>query len=341
MVVTVKLSLLAPVRRLADVPSPALPLRLALLSLPLLLAGCEAALDLSAVDQQQQQATRRTDFYQAMAANQRLLLVAGNDGVLLASRDGGDSWSRQQLAAGDAIIDLDACPDGSFIALGFDNRLWHADADGQRWSAVELPSEEQMMTAACAPDGAWWAAGSFSTLLSSRDQGANWTDSTLDEDAVLTGLQFLDGGRAVLTGEFGKVFSSANNGASWEPAGELPDEFYPHAAHFRSLEEGWVGGLNGFIYHTVDGGQNWQRQDTPSAAPVFGFVEGPQGLFAVGDHSRVLRLAGTRWEALPTPDAPVYLRAAALSGERLVVAGGRGQLLALDARQAPAAAQPQ
>ncbi len=312
-----------------------------LLLLPLALTGCEAALDLSAVERQHQQPTQRTDFYQAMAATERLLLIAGNDGVLLASRDQGASWQRQSLARGAAIIDLDACPDGSVIALGFDGQLWHGDAEGAHWRAHKLPTGEQMMTAACAPDGSWWAAGAYSTVLASADQGGAWEETSLEEDAMLTGLQFLDERRAVLTGEFGLVFTSEDGGASWNPAGALPDEFYPHAAHFRSLEEGWVGGLNGFIYYTADGGDSWERQETPSSAPIFNFVENAAGLFAVGDHSRVLRLSGERWEALPTPDAPVYLRAAALAGERLIAAGGRGQLLALDARPATADAQPQ
>lgn len=336
------LHFLESLRRRAGVVLPAPSASLFLLGAPVLLSGCEAALDLSAVERQAAESTQRTDFYQAMAGNPQVLLVAGNDGVLLASRDQGASWTREQLAPGAAVIDLEACPDGRFLALGFDNQLWLGDAEGRQWQARALPTREQMMTAACAPDGAWWVAGSYSTLLSSRDDGASWDETSLEEDAMLTGLQFLDGQQAVLTGEFGLVFSSEDGGASWNPAGALPDEFYPHAAHFRSLEEGWVGGLNGFIYHTTDGGEHWAQQPTPTSAPIFGFVEGPDGLFAVGDHSRVLYLAGERWETLPTPDAPVYLRAAASAGgHKLVVAGGRGQLLTLDTRPALADAQPQ
>lgn len=309
-----------------------------LLALPVALTGCEAALDLAGVEQQGQQASQRTDFYQAMAVNPRVTLLAGNDGVLLASADRGSNWQRRQIASGASIIDLDACGDGSFIALGFDNRVWHSTDDGLSWQVVELPSQEQMMTAACAPDGRWWVAGSYSTLLSSSDRGASWDENSLGEDATLTTLQFLDAQQAVLSGEFGLVFTSHDGGQSWQAAGTLPDEFYPHASHFTSLEEGWVGGLNGFIYHTVDGGQTWQRQETPSSAPIFNFSANRDGLFAIGDHSSVLRLAGERWEALSTPNAPVYLRAASSSNDhRLTVAGGRGLLLNLDTRPALAA----
>ena len=313
-----------------------------LLGLPLLLGGCEAALDMELVQRQADQPNQRIDFYQSMASTPRVTLLAGNDGVLLASADQGASWQRRQIARGANIIDLDACADGSFVALDFANRLWHSADDGNSWRAVELPSQEQMMTASCAPDGAWWVAGSYSTLLSSPDQGQSWEQASLDEDAMLTTLQFIDEDQVVVTGEFGLVFTSSDGGQSWDAAGSLPDEFYPHAAHFRSLEEGWVGGLNGFIYHTRDGGQSWTRQQTPGSAPIFGFSASEQGLFAIGDHTSVLRLAGNRWQALPMPSEPVYLRAAgSAAGNRLIVAGGKGLLLSLDTRPSLTAAQAQ
>ncbi|WP_324732562.1 YCF48-related protein [Pseudomonas paeninsulae] len=311
---------------------------LALILLPMLLAGCEAELNLVAVTEQTSHASLRTDQYQALASNSAVSVLVGNDGVVLVSQDLGLNWQRQQLPGQPGLIDVDACPDGSFIALSFDNQLWHSADQGLNWNAHALPTEEQMLTATCAPGGAWWTAGGLTTLLGSQDQGASWDTTSLDEDAMLTTLQFLDAEQAVVTGEFGLVFNSTDAGQSWQASGNLPDEFYPHASRFVSLDEGWVGGLNGFIYHTVDGGQSWQRQDTPSAAPIFNFSANRDGLFAIGDHSSVLRLSGERWQALPTPNAPAYLRAASSSDDhRLTVAGGRGLLLNLDTRPALAA----
>lgn len=315
------------------------PLRYSTVLLPLLLVGCEAELNLAGVTRETARASLRTDHYQAMASTAQASVLVGNDGVILVSRDQGQNWTRQRLGSGTSLIDVDACPDGSFIALSFDNQLWHSADQGLSWTAHALPTDEQMLTATCSPSGAWWAAGGLTTLLGSQDQGANWDETSLDEDAMLTSLQFLDARQAVTTGEFGLVFVSHDGGASWDAHGSLPDEFYPHASWFRSLDEGWVGGLNGFIYHTVDGGLHWQRQATPSAAPIYNFSATPDGLFAIGDHSSVLRLAGEQWQALPTPNAPVYLRAASGNdaGHRLTVAGGRGLLLNLDTRPALAA----
>lgn len=312
------------------------------LLLPVLLAGCEADLNLAGVTATTSQASLRTDYYQALASDAGTSVLVGNDGVILVSQDQGRNWQRQQLPGHPSLIALDACSDGSFIALSFDNRLWHSADRGQSWREHALQTEEQMLTTACAPDGAWWVAGSYSTLLSSRDQGATWAQSSLDEDAMLTTLQFLNQKQAVVTGEFGLVFTSTDGGQNWDPAGSLPDEFYPHASHFRSLSEGWVGGLNGFIYHTADGGQTWERQEAPVSAPIFSFSANADGLFAIGDHSSVLRLVGNRWQAMATPSEPVYLRAATMTADhRLTVAGGKGLLLSLDTRPSLTAVQEQ
>lgn len=314
-----------------ECPRGKLPRPLALIGLTAMLAGCEAPLNLEAVREQSAQALQRTDFFQAVAQNDRVVAIAGNTGALLISTTDGRDWTRVSVPTNESFLTLDTCPDGSFIALTFGNQLWHGNDAASQWTAHDLPSQEQMMTADCAPDGTWWVGGSFTTLQSSSDRGANWQEFSLNEDAILTNLQFLDAQTAVATGEYGLVLKTLDGGATWDYAGYLPDEFYPHAAHFNSADEGWVGGLNGFIYHTTDGGETWSRQATDTSMPVFGFVNAGSTLFALGDNATVLALEGDRWRSLATPNEPLYLRGGVvLRNHQLLVAGGRGLLLQLD-----------
>lgn len=297
----------------------------------MLLTGCEAPLNLEAVREQSQQAIQRTDFFQSLAQNDQVVAMAGNSGALLVSRNDGQDWQRIAVSTSESFLSLDTCPDGSFIALTFDNQLWHGNSAGTDWTPHQLPSQEQMMTATCAPDGAWWTGGSFTTLQSSSDQGATWNETTLNEDAILTNLQFIDRETAIATGEYGLVLRTEDGGQTWDYAGYLPEEFYPHAAHFESVEEGWVGGLNGFIYHTTDGGETWSRQPTDTSMPVFGFIDASNNLFALGDNATVLSLRNGQWQSLATPNQPLYLRdGVLLKNRQLLVAGGRGLLLHLD-----------
>lgn len=304
----------------------------------MVLAGCEAPLNLEAVREQSRQPIQRTDFYQSVARNDQVVAMAGNAGALLVSRNGGQDWQRIPVSTRESFLSLDTCADGSFIALTFDNQLWHGTPAGTEWTPHDLPSEEQMMTATCAPDGSWWAGGSFATFQSSPDQGATWNEITLNEDAILTNLQFFDPDTAVATGEYGMVLKTRDGGQTWDYAGYLPEEFYPHAAHFNSPDEGWVGGLNGFIYHTTDGGETWDRQPTDTSMPVFGFIDADNSLFALGDNATILTLHNGQWKSLETPHQPLYLRdGVLLQNRQLLVAGGRGLLLHLDIPVANAA----
>jgi len=313
-------------------PRGTLPSSIAIAGLSaMLLTGCEAPLNLDAVREQSRQAIQRTDFFQSLAQNDQVVAMVGNTGALLISQNSGQDWQRIPVSTSESFLSLDTCPDGSFIALTFDNQLWHGSTTGTEWASHELPSQEQMMTATCAPDGSWWAGGSFTTLQSSADQGATWTETTLNEDAILTNLQFLGPETAIATGEYGLVLRTEDGGQTWDYVGYLPEEFYPHAAHFTSVDEGWVGGLNGFIYHTTDGGETWSRQPTDTSMPVFGFIDADNRLFALGDNATVLSLRHGQWQSLATPNQPLYLRdGVLLENRQLLVAGGRGLLLHLD-----------
>ena len=296
----------------------------------LMMTGCEAPLNLEAVREQSQQAVKRTDFYQAMARNDEVIVLSGNNGVVLVSADNGETWRRQNPTS-DSFLALDACPDNSFIALTFTNEIWHGDASAKNWTAHALPSKEQMVTAACAPDGSWWAAGAFTTIQGSSDKGQTWSETTLNEDAILNNLQFVDPNKAFATGEYGLVLTTEDGGANWNYAGYLPNDFYAHTSHFRSRNEGWVGGLNGFIYHTTDGGESWEKSPTGINAPIFGFVPGPTGLYALADNATVLQHTGQSWRKISTSDQPLYLRSGLLlPGQQLLAAGGRGLLLNLE-----------
>ena len=301
----------------------------------LLLTGCEAPLNLDAVRAQSQQPLKRTDFYQSITRNESLVVLVGNEGSLLQSPDNGETWNRTSLPTSNSFIDIDTCPDGSFIALTFDNNIWHGDIHARSWTAHALPSQEQMMTATCAPDGSWWSAGSFTTIQSSRDQGETWAETSLNEDAILNNLQFIDADTAFITGEYGLVLSTRDGGRNWDYTGYLPDEFYAHTSHFVSDREGWVGGLNGFIYHTMDGGENWERSPTGINAPIFGFVSGPSGLYALADNATVLKLSNDSWQKISTSDQPLYLRSGLmLPNNRMLAAGARGLLLNLEIPEA-------
>ncbi|WP_321393644.1 WD40/YVTN/BNR-like repeat-containing protein [Emcibacter sp.] len=297
------------------------------------LGGCEARLDLSGVEATEEQAVKRYDQFLAGAENDQITVIVGRRGVILTSADRGQNWKRQSVIAEGQVgsptfVDVDTCPDGHFIALDADRRVWRSGADASTWTYGDIETSEDVVDLACDPDGNYWIVGSFTLILKSEDQGKTWQDLSIGEDALLSRIQFLSAGHAVITGEFGVVYVSADGGNSWSPTGPVPNEFYSAASYFRSENEGWVGGLQGIILHTEDGGQTWVRQPSGTSSPIYNIFETGQALYALGDQGTLLKFDGEHWRSLDVAGLGFgYLRAAVAAGEdQIIVAGGNGLL---------------
>ncbi|ULG68340.1 WD40/YVTN/BNR-like repeat-containing protein [Marinobacterium sediminicola] len=299
-----------------------------------LLSACEAPLNLSGVEQELDKSVRRTDQIQSLAATEKVQVAVGSNGLVLTRPNAESPWQRQVLEGEPNLIDVEACPDGSLIALSFERQLWMADVNAQQWRRSDIPTPENMLDAECALDGSYWAVGSFSTLMVSRDGGQNWSENSLNEDAMLSSIQFLDRSTGYVTGEFGVVARTDDGGQSWETLDYIPDDFYPQAAHFSSRETGWVVGLDGMILHTRDGGQSWEAESTPVVAPLYGIAQTDSGLFAMGENGTLLIRSDEQWQRLGAPAMPVWLRSAIeQSNGELLVAGGAGTLLSLSVQK--------
>jgi len=293
----------------------------------LCLPGCEAPLMLENVEVTQKQPTRRSDSLQALTKGENGVVAVGAMGVILTSRADGEHWQRQVLNGKPFLMDVDTCPDGSFIALDYDHRLWLSE-DGNEWVPKRVDSEETPQALTCDPGGVFWVVGGFSTIVSSRDKGKSWDSLSLGEDSYYTSIQFIDTDTAYITGEFGVVVRTTDGGENWEILDPLPDEFYPQAAYFKNEHTGWVVGLNGTILHTEDGAITWQRQNTHTAMPLYGIEPVNDSLVAVGGNGTILLEQNGQWRSVNHDRSKrFYLRGAlSLENDEVLVTGGAGTL---------------
>lgn len=314
--------------------------RLAVAGLPcwmigaLILAGCEAPLDLAAVAAESARPTHRADLFQAVARHADKVVVVGGMGTVLQSADGGGSWQRTTLPGKPFLVDVAACPDGRLYAVEQTDGLWSLEPDGS-WNRLALPEMTEPQALSCDAAAKIWVIGGYSTIIHSADGGASWESWSLEEDLYLTTIQFIDRDHGVVTGEFGTVLVTADGGSTWVRAADLPDSFYPQAAWFASPASGWVVGLNGTIWATTDGAQSWHSMQSGSNAPLYGITGIDDALLAVGENGAVLHhtLGDAAWAPLEgATRSRGYLRGvAALDDGSFVVAGGGGALFAVTA----------
>jgi len=295
----------------------------------MLLAGCEAPLDLSGVDAQSSLALHRSDLFQAVANHQDTAIAVGSMGTIVKSDDGGINWHRATLPGKPFLVDVTVCPDGGFHAIEKTDGIWSRRTDGQ-WTRQALPEMTEPQAVTCDPSGTIWVVGGFSTIVYSGDAAASWDSWSLDEDLYLTTVQFIDRQHGVVTGEFGTVLLTTNGGASWDRGDDLPCSFYPQDAWFRTPATGWIVGLNGTIWETVSGGQSWQKIQTGINIPLYGLSGDDQSLVAVGDNATILyhTTGDSAWTLLDDAiKSRTYLRGIIGLGDgRFITAGGGGTL---------------
>jgi len=155
--------------------------------------------------------------------DERHAVAVGNDGVILFSADGGQSWQVAQDVPRSAVA----------------NKL----------NRVRL-----------AANGLAIATGEMGALLLSRDFGRSWQRLREEEDVAWNDVAILDDGRLLVVGEFGRILLSDDQGQSWEEiASPVPASLM--SVQFRDALNGVAVGLEGALLVTRDGGRQWDSID--------------------------------------------------------------------------------
>lgn len=173
--------------------------------------------------------------------------AVGNWGVIIATRDGGETWSVQRS-------DLSA----------------------------DIPLFGVFFTSPTSG----WATGLWSLLLKTDDAGATWRtiQPPKENGADKTGLNFndifpVDASTMLIPAEQGKVLRSGDDGASWA----VIDTGYNGSFWSGlTLRNGTVliGGLRGSIFRSPDKGLTWTRAKSDGQSSVTGFTQLADGSVA-------------------------------------------------------------
>lgn len=266
--------------------------------------------------------------------------AVGHDGVILHSQDGGLTWQRQfdghranaqmlewakaQVAraqhalaqAGDAR--RQAAEDA--LAAAEDNLA------GFEQSVGFGPSQPFM--------GVWfrnpkegYAVGAFGMAFSTRDGGQTWTlfsDRLPNPDGLhLYALSAPAPGVLLIAGERGLLLRSSDGGERWEAQPGLAEGGLYGLASLPDGSRLFAFGFDGVVLHSTDLGQRWQTMDSGTRSALYGAALAGRELILVGNNGTRLRLAGTRFEALPGVDGRP-LGAAAFVKDGWVLAGWGG-----------------
>jgi len=132
------------------------------------------------------------------------LLVAGEAGTLLRSRDGGENWDRPDSPYQGSFFGVVAANDGGLLTFGLRGNVFRSTDDGDTWSAIVTGDQRTLLSGMIQADGRIVLTGSAGAVLVSNDHGASFDAVSTSGNRVYSGVTETADGKIVLVG-FGGV----------------------------------------------------------------------------------------------------------------------------------------
>jgi photosystem II stability/assembly factor-like uncharacterized protein len=229
--------------------------------------------------------------------------VAGQDGLILYTEDGGKTWAVQNPPEGSDILTLHF----SSMELGWG---WALDGEGgvrftsngAEWNLIPVPDgvprlRYRFNDAVMRGFGEGWAAGPGGRVLHNPDAGPVWELQDTGITDTLRGIYLDKYGFGWAVGPLGTIINTMTNGRRWRiQNGNTGYDL--NAVVAASARVGWAVGQYGLILHTADVGVTWTAQQSSTTNDLRGILAlSEKEVYIVGDGGTILHTTdgGTTW----------------------------------------------
>jgi len=188
--------------------------------------------------------------------------IAGANGVMLHTTNGGLSWTSQTTHVSNATIyRMKFVDSNNGWAVGSGGSIIHTSDGGAHWTVQNSATSNILIGLASTDALNAWAVGDNGTIVHTSNGGANWIPQISGTAQALYSAAFTDASIGWSVGFGQTLLHTVDSGATWAPivgpfgpwdggANDLSDARFFDALH------GWVIGSLGAGY-TSDGGANW------------------------------------------------------------------------------------
>lgn len=237
--------------------------------------------------------------------------VAGDNGFLSRTDDGGRTWAKQSVATKDAINDIYfRSKEDGFLLAG--STIFATHDSGNTWFEARkfLPSEFQgaaaeLYSVRFSSKKKGWVVGSISKndyvvdsiLVYTDDGGDTWTRQRAPSRSELIHLDFVDDKHGWIVGADGTVLYTFDEGRSWNKQDSGTKAMLYHV-DFRNDQDGWTVGEKGTVLRTADAGRTWYPVESKVRTTLLSvqFINDDEG-WIVGRGGMIMRSddAGRTW----------------------------------------------
>ncbi len=280
--------------------------------------------------------------------------VAGSNGVLLKTNDGGASWTKVSTFTKDTLRDVYFADENHGLLLADRDVLKLKTNDDARsyllkttdggitWQRVLVKTSDtnvRLVRMVFADSQHALLVGETGMVFATSDGGAHWLRQASPTKHLLLGATFIDSSHACLVGASATIVKTNDGGASWLNASlrESADLRF-NSASFPTYNLGWAVGNAGQVLTTSDGGRIWYPQRSNVDADLFDvkFIDAREG-WVSGANGVLLHTtdAGAHWTLESTNTPHALQRLFFIDQNHGWAVGFGGTILTIGAAQAP------
>ncbi|MDX6698391.1 MAG: phosphatidylinositol-3-phosphatase [Solirubrobacteraceae bacterium] len=272
--------------------------------------------------------------------------AAGDGGAIVASSDGGESWSHRRSGTAAALRGI-SCPSAAAcVAVGDGGAIVASPDAGNTWLSHDL-GNQALRAVACPGVAVCVAVGDGGTILRSEDGGIAWAPHPSGTTEALHAVSCPSPSVCYAAGQAGVVLKSQDGGVTWSP--KIQANVSSQRLRALSCADALAClavGDGGSVQRTTDGGTTWEAQGSklsgnpslwgascPAAQACFlaGEIEGPGGnaqlykpdvaaMYATTD-------GGGAWSRQATHSTNLLRGVSCPTATRCVAVGMRGSIL--------------
>lgn len=189
--------------------------------------------------------------------------LVGNNGMIVKTTDGGESWSLQISGYSFHLFGVDFINSQTGWAVGNSELILKTTNGGERWIPQTSGQTVALYDVNFVNDQLGLIVGASGRILRTTNGGTNWSSVTSGTSQTLRELQFVDILNAWAVGTSGTILRTTNGGLNWVGQFAPIGTNYLRAVCFIDNQNGWSVGEGLTILKTTNGGVNWVQQYAP------------------------------------------------------------------------------
>ncbi len=173
--------------------------------------------------------------------------ACGEAGLMIVTRNSGQTWQRQPLPINKLFFDVSALDESNAWTVGGGGAILRTVDGGKNWNEQISGVTKTLRGVHFADSKRGWAVGSGGTIISTSNGGNRWQIQNSGTEENLNTIIFTSKSEGWIAGDRGVLLHTKDAGAHWERA-PIKTRTNFTRFYFIAPDCGWVVGANGTIF---------------------------------------------------------------------------------------------